>query len=147
MDTTQNADQHVEIKKVRQLLAKNIDDFKYLVLCNMRLEENSRPSTETLRLDVNRISGFEEKPTENLEEWVNKEFASKGVAKIKPKNTKSSVTIIDFVEQWLMNEAKKDLFAQMDAIYGGPEGLSSEYIRALGTNLISLADKLDRMKS
>jgi len=168
MDSTQNLDQTAEIKKVHQLLAKNIDDFKYLVLCNMRLEEKSKPSDDILHLDVNRISDFEVKPTETLEEWVNRDLASQPVKKevtpvvnekpgepleqwvarqrVRPKRNKTSRTIIDIVEQWLINEAKKDLFAEIDALNGGPEKLSSEHIRELGMNLIALADKLDKMK-
>ena len=140
----QNIIEGDEIKKVRQLLAKNIDDFKYLILCNMRLEGQIKPSSQPLRLDMNRISELQQKfddSGETLEQWVAKQ-------KIRPKKSKSSSqTVIDMVEQWLMNEAKKDLFAEMDAVYGGPEELSSEYVRQLGLNLISLADKLDRMKA
>jgi hypothetical protein len=66
--------------------------------------------------------------------------------KVVPKKTKTD-TFMDRIEQWLMNEAKKDLFAEMDSKYGGPEGLSSEYIRELGTNLISLADKLEKIQT
>jgi len=168
METSQKLDQSAELKKVHELLAKNIDDFKYLVLCNMRLEEDNKPSEETLRLDVNRISDFQVKPTESLEEWVKTEFAPKttknegstfSYAKpgetleqwvsrqsVKPMKAKRRLTIIDHIEQWLMNEAKKDMFAEVDGICKNPEGLSSEYIRELGMNLLSLADKLDKMK-
>ena len=147
--TTKNFDQNTEINKVHQLLAKNIDDFKYLVLCNMRLKENSNPSSDILHLDVNRISDLQQIPTENLEAWVNKEGAPKSAKKEEPPQkvkSKNRRTVIDMVEQWLMNEAKKDLFAEMDAKYGGPQELSSDNIRELGQNLISLADKLDKMK-
>ena len=155
MDSTQNADHQAEIEKVRELLARNIDDFKYLVLSNTRLEEKFSSPTEPLRLDVNRISGFEIQRTENLEEWVNKKTVAKstesleqwvGKQKVKSKKNNTSGTIIDKIERWLMNEAKKDLFAEMDAKYGGPEGLSSQYVREIGMNLIALADKLDRLK-
>lgn len=169
MDTTKNSDHNLEIEKVRKLLSQNIDEFKYLALSNMRLGENSKSSKETLRLDVNRISDFEQNKTESLEEWVGREFAPKtdkkpGSAftydvagetlehwvkrqKVQPKNKNTRPTIIDNIEQWLMNEAKKDLFAEMDAKFGSPEGFSSDYIRDLGQSLISLADKLDKMKS
>ena len=169
MNTQNDVDQSIELKKVRQLLAKNIDDFKYLALFNMRLEEKSRPSTEALHLDINRISDYQEKSSESLEDWVSKELAPKtdkkqessftdyrsgetleqwvARQKLKPKVIKKkNSTIIDKIEQWLMNEAKKDLFAEIDAISNNGEGLSSENIRELGLNLISLADKLDRMK-
>jgi len=169
METSTNADQNTELKKVHQLLAKNIDDLKYLVLCNMHLEEKTRAMSGAPRLEVNRISDFEQESAESLEEWVNREFAPKAekkerapfkynehaetleewVAKsqkIQPKSVKPSQSVLDRIEQWLMNEAKKDLFAQLDTINNGPEGLSSEYVRELGMNLISLADKLDSLK-
>ena len=149
MDAQQNIDQEAGINKIQQLLTQNLDNFKYLVLCNRQLEEKTRPSKEPLRLDSNRISEFQQETTESLEEWVNREFAPKPAKneRIKPKKTQSSRTIIDAIEQWLMEEAKKDLFAQMDVSNGSVDGLSSEYIRELGLNLISLADKLDKMKS
>jgi len=167
MDTLQDSEHIEEIRKVHQLLAKNIDDLKYLALCNMRLDEDKRPSKDYVQLDVNRITDIQMMPTENLEEWVGRELAGKTVKqesstfahqlpgetleqwvarqKIKQVKIKPSRTILDMAEQWLMNEAKKDLFAEIDAIQSGPEGLSSTYIRELGMNLITLADKLDRI--
>lgn len=169
METARDLDQNLELKKVRKLLAKNIDDFKYLVLCNMRLEKNNTPSDQPLHLDINRTSAYQDETTESLEDWVNREFTPKPVQKeksffkedisgetleqwvarqkIRSNKTNSSKTIIDHIELWLMNEAKKDLFKEMDKIYGGPEGLSSGYIRELGLNLITLANKLEEIKS
>jgi len=178
METTQNLDHGEELKKVHELLSKNIDDFKYLVLCNMRLDQNdkslnesNRIPSEALRLDMNRVSDFQQMPTESLEDWVAREFSPKPakeessltydvpgesleewVAKqsVKPKTIKiarKSVTFVDKIEQWLMDEAKKDLFAEIDGIYASPEGLSPEYIRELGFNLLSLANKLEKLKT
>jgi len=151
METQQYLNQSTEIGKTYQMLSKHIDDFKYLVLYNMRLEEKNDAAKELLHLDVNRISNFQDNPKtrsssgsdssgETLEQWVSKQ-------KIKTKKTPVTPTVLDHLEQWLMNEAKKDLFAEIDAVYGGTNGLNSDYIREIGTNLISLADKLDAMKS
>jgi len=168
MDTLYNLEQKStdkdEIEKVRSLLAKNIDDFKHLVLFNMRLEEKSKSlnqeiksNTVPLRADINRLTDFDQKqaaiervranstfevPGETLEQWV----ARQGKLKSEPK-IKTTKTVIDFVEEWLMNEAKKDIFADMDAKFGGTEELSSDYIRDLGATLIALADKIDRLKT
>jgi len=192
MDTLYNLEQKStdkdEIEKVRSLLAKNIDDFKHLVLFNMRLEEKSKSlnqeiksNTVPLRADINRLTDFDQKTTESLEDWVAREFAHQNVAKKDPKQAaiervranstfevpgetleqwvarqgklksepkiKTTKTVIDFVEEWLMNEAKKDIFADMDAKFGGTEELSSDYIRDLGATLIALADKIDRLKT
>lgn len=163
-----------EIKKVRQLLAKNIDDFKYLVLSNMFLEEKHKPADAPLRLNANRITDFKSDSTESLEEWVAKEFAPKTTAKPETRRTTmlapdvagesleqwvdrqgkgviadkySNKTIIDKLEKWLMNEAKKDIFAEMEAQLHGPEELSSQHVRELGNTLIALADKLERIKA
>ena len=151
METQEYLDQSADVKKTYQTLSKHIDDFKYLVLYNMRLEESLNPSKDTVHLDVNRISEFQETPKsrasskadfsgETLEQWVSRQ-------KIKTRKTPETPTVLDHLERWLMNEAKKDLFAEIDAVYGGTNGLSADYIREIGMNLVSLADKLDKMKS
>jgi hypothetical protein len=178
MDTSYKLDQtsieKEEIKKVRQLLAKNIDDFKYLVLSNMHLEEKYKTSNTPLRLNANRFSDFKTDSSENLEEWVAREFAPKTSAKPQAQDKisftseipgetleqwvarqgkgvgtpkYSNKTVIDRLERWLMNEAKKDIFAEMESQLHGPEELSSQHVRELGNTLIALADKLDRIKA
>ncbi len=133
-----------EISRVRQLLNKNIDDFKYQVLSSM--PEPRQKETENLEEWVARefaprsrnrvVEPSDDVPGETLEEWVSRQ-------RIKPKATQSRRTFLDIIEQWIINEVKKDLFAGIDVKHTDASKLSSYELRDLGRKLIALADKVE----
>jgi hypothetical protein len=126
-----------EIKKARETWGENINSFKSMVL-KVSAHAKTKPSNDPLRLNVNRISDFQtEVPGETLEQWVARQKT------IPKKKAKPSRSIMDRIEQWLINEAIKDLFKELNKIYDETANLSSESIRELGVHLISLADKMD----
>jgi len=151
-----------EAEKVCQLLAKNIDDFKFLVLSSMKQqEEESSRLSESFHSGVNRIA--ESEPKETLEEWVAREFEAKSPRRspemeipgetleewvfrqpVKSFSSKDRRSLLGKVEQWIEDEIKNDWIKMIDAQYGTPEGLSSSYVRDLGKRLIALADKLEQ---